>query len=267
MDLRTTLLENPFSLLLGLFAIAPAMVWIISLINWMIMQEIDAISGILGIVIAAILCAIAIKPPTPAAGPLAFLALLTIVIMVPILRNILNKRQLIMVDVEVIDRGYEALVEKPDNFSAKLRIARALYATGVHGAAYSILDKLLAGASPSTFGEELRMLRQWREKLTSADAQKLRCLECGTANPLDELYCTKCGRRYLRDHAMGMWVASTMVRKLVAVWIATTASIFGIPIVAQALDPTSSLVAIPLLLVLAVFAIWYGFRTKKEPVG
>ena len=90
----------------------------------------------------------------------------------------------------------------------------------------------------------------------------LPCVECGTSNPPGELYCRKCGSKFLLDQAKGKWIGRAMVRKLMAVWVALMGVFVGIPLALAALPTTPALVAIIGLATLVLTTLYAAFFTN-----
>jgi hypothetical protein len=97
------------NLILGCTVWIPIAVWIVSLLNWSIVGDIDGLSGFFGICTALALGVLTFRPPVPGLEPYTFGAVLLTVILYPIVRAGMNKKQLSGLDVSGIEQGYQLL--------------------------------------------------------------------------------------------------------------------------------------------------------------
>ncbi len=256
---------NPESFASGCLVWVPVAVMVISLVNWMIMSDIDVGSGLIGITVSLLIGFFAINPPDPLLPPLFFIAAVAMLVLAPVTRIAVNRSALSALEVEAIGRAYELLAAKPDNFGAKLRLARSLYNKGIRAHALAIADEALADVPERMFPEEHRMLNQWKESEAGHDAQvRIRCFECGIPNYPGTVFCTKCGAPYLLDFAQGRWVKSSTVRRVIAGWLAAMLALVGIPTAAVSLPPVVSIVVILVLVAAGLFMLTSGFRETSE---
>jgi ribosomal protein L40E len=262
-QLRDYVSDYPLYFVCGFIVWLPVAVWVMGLVHWMIQGDLDVLSGFLGSVVAIVLGVFTMRPPVPALAPLFLLAVLAILGFFPYVRSMLEHRAHVQIDVEALERAYSALDLKPGNFGATWRLAQVLYQRGVVGHALAIAEDLLDGADPEIFHEELRILHRWQEDVRTDQIRALPCMECGKMNAPGTLYCSRCRSKYLLDYAKGRWFGTRSVRRLLAVWIAAVAGLVGVPTAATALEPSKSMVVVPLLAVLAVALIWRAFATAN----
>src|SRR5206468_2445505 len=95
-----------------------------------VQAEVDPLFGLGSIALAAALGAIALISPNPIVAPIVLVGTTLIVIAFPGVRALLHKRALGQIDIDLMERAYESLKERPDNIGAKLRIAKSLHARG-----------------------------------------------------------------------------------------------------------------------------------------
>lgn len=239
----------------------------IALLNWTIQGDIEAGYGIVGIVIGLGLGVLAMSPPEGSEfmGPVAAGAVVvTVALFIP-LRGAFGKRALAAIDADAIARAYDQLDERPNNVGAKFKIAKLIYARGLQGHAIKLAEEALKGMPPDFFGEEHKLVDMWkRQALPSSTFKDLPCVECGTNNPPGELYCSRCGSKFLLDQARGRWIGRAMARKLIAGWVALLGVFIGMPISAKSLPPAAALVAIvglAVLIITTLYAAFFGSRT------
>lgn len=262
--LKEALFTSPLSLMIGCAAILPLSVWILSLVNWMIMGEIDFLSGILGCLMGLVLGMLAIAPPDPRLSPLFFGAILAVVVLYPVIRCLLNKREMVAIDTDAMENCYEILAVKPDNVGAKWRIAKIIFSRGLTGQALAIGEESIAVMPEAIFQDEHRTIKKWRKDVPPNQVVGLPCLECGTMNGPSEVVCRRCGCRHLIAHVQGRWMGPKMVRRLVGAWVAATLALVGIPTLAVSAAPSVAAGLIPVLFIGAAFAAWLAFR-KEVP--
>ncbi|CAN5505074.1 hypothetical protein BH11ARM1_BH11ARM1_16680 [soil metagenome] len=263
MDLRDALFHNPLPLLAGCAVWIPLAIWIISLVNWMIVGDIDAVFGIAGVFVAVGLGYVSIDPPTPTFAYYSFPAAMSTVILFPIFRHSLNQRGLRQVDVEDLERAHEALRQRGDNMVAKFQIAKILYELGYPGHALRIAETCLSSTSPSFFPEEVRMVKRWRwAQLKPSAFEPVRCSECGTSNEPGNVLCKQCHSAFLLNRVKGRLLPSTMGRKLLGAWVVMVAVITGIPWLASVGGP-SAIVGIFALMILALGVLAFAFLPRS----
>jgi uncharacterized OB-fold protein len=252
---------NPESFASGCLVWIPVAVMVVSLVHWMIMGEIEAGSGIVGITAALLLGFFTLNPPSPLLAPLFLLASVATLILAPITRFWMNRSALSALEVEAIGRAYELLATNPDNFGAKVRLARSLHNKGITAHAIAIAEQALANVPERLFADEHRLLTQWKHQARPGDSPvRIRCVECGVPNFPGTLFCTSCGAPFLLDFAQGKWMRSSTVRRAVAGWLVAILALVGIPTAAVALPPVPAVIAIVVLLVVGVWMLLGAFR-------
>lgn len=258
-------LNEPANLMSALLVWIPVGIWILSLAHWMITSEIDTISGMLGICLACAVGFLAVNPPHPALAPIFLLVAVVTVAVAPVARAAMNRAALQSIEVEAIERAYELLSTKPDNFGAKIRLARALWTKGIRSHAVAIADGALKSAPESLFNEELRQLAQWKQaQARDPGITRIRCVDCGIPNEPGGMFCTRCGAPFLLDYAQGKWMKSGVLKRVTAGWIAAVAALVAIPSVAVALPPVVSLIVVPLLVFVGAWMLYAAFREPSS---
>jgi hypothetical protein len=246
--------------LIGCIAWLPLAVWIMSCVNWTITGDIDIATGIAGVAVAIGLGYEAINPPVPQLAPLTVVAVLVTVIMFPFVRTAMDRRQLKNIDIEHLEKAYQALGVRPDNLIAKFRIAKILFDLGVCGHAVRIGESLAPNMHPRFFTEELRTLRRWQ--MTHLDARlfsPVRCAECHSSNDPGVLFCRQCGSAFLLDFVKGKVIGHRLGKKLVSTWIALIAVLIGIP-AARLLPPAASIGLIISMMIFSIIIVLLAFR-------
>lgn len=251
-------------MIVGCVAWIPLGVWIVSLINWMIAGEVDFLSGVLGIWIAIGLGYLAFNPPpdSPIVSLLTFGAILATIAMYPLVRNALARREHRSLDIEGLEKAYQALRENPVNPLAKFRIAKQAYGLGMPGHALAIAESVLPAMPERHFTEEHRLVKHWKAVVTNPDYfHPIVCVECTQSNPPGEVLCRRCAAPFLIQRARGRFISSGLGRRLIAAWMAMVAVIAGIP-AAATLPPSMAVGIIVALLALVGLSGWLAFRPR-----
>jgi len=265
LNLADRIAQNPEILIAGCITWAFLLVWVISLLHWTIQGEIELPFGILGITFGLLLGILVINPPPGKEFivPLIAVAVIcTIALWVP-MRSIINNHELVAIDMDAIERAYDQLEERPNNVGAKFKIAKLVYHRGLHGHAIKLADEALQNMPADFFTEEHKLVDQWkRQAHDTASFRALPCVECGMSNPPGELYCKRCGAKFLLDQAKGRWIGRAMIRKLIAVWVALLGVFVGIPTAMAALPPIAAVMAMGGLIVLVLTTLYAAFFTN-----
>src|SRR5688572_13082508 len=120
--LRDILFENPHWVFSAVLIWVPVAIMIMTLINGMIMGEIDGIVGIFGLTAALGLGVIGMKPPHPSMTPVILAVAIGTLILAPVLRSAWTKRELTVMRIEAVESAYEALAQKSSNMGAQLKL-------------------------------------------------------------------------------------------------------------------------------------------------
>ena len=258
------LLKNhPEYLLAGLVAWIIVIAWVMSLIHRMIMNEVDFLSGVIGIGVAMGLGVMSISPTVPILQPISIGALYLSGIFVPLAQIAYNRHEIKDIDIDGVQKAYEGFVLRPNNPASKIRLARHLYTLGVRGHAYVLAESALDDLPRRYFPDEHRMMAQWRQRPPpESEFAPIRCVECGFDNPAGNVHCARCGSRFLLDRVKGRFVSGDFGKKLVAIWILMMLALVGLP-VAASLGGLGGLCAIVVIAAMAVGAAIKAFSSEK----
>ncbi|HEY0868345.1 MAG TPA: zinc ribbon domain-containing protein [Fimbriimonas sp.] len=242
----------------------PLMFWVLSLVQWMIMGEIDAATGVFAVLAGIGLGILAIAPPSPILAPISFLIVVVTMLLYPFLRHAMNRKELRSVDVDAMARVYESLGQRPTNPSARIRLAQYAWTLGMPGHALTIAEESLKQMPVQHFREEHRMVGQWKKHPLGPERyQPISCEKCNFYNPPGEVYCGRCGAPFLLLHVRRGVGPGPMGRRMVAAWIAMVAVLAGIP-ASTSLAPLWTMGAIVSLLAAAAVVLWLAFRPALE---
>ncbi|MBX3120116.1 MAG: tetratricopeptide repeat protein [Fimbriimonadaceae bacterium] len=243
----------------------PIAIWCIMMINWMIVGEIETLAGLVGLGFGVTLGVLSVNPPDPGLRPLFFAAAVITLILTPITRLTMDRMALASFDIEAIERAYEMLRSKPDNYAAKLRLAKALYNKGLILHAVAICEEALRPASDVTFSEEKYMLKRWKGQIGMVQnpTRDIRCINCNELNEPGHILCKKCGHAFLLSYAKGQFIKPSIAKRLVACWMFAMMAILGIPLSLTAFAPLVAIGVIIFLFVVGTYFLIRAFRDDK----
>ena len=257
MDLRDVVLEHPNWIAASLLVWFPVIAWIVVLVNGMIMDEIDTLAGVIGVIAALALGAVGTKPPNPAWSPIILAATLSTFFLVPAARGALRRREIAALEFEKIERAYELLSESPNNFAGLTRLSKVLYNRGLIHNAAGLLERAFTQADPKHFPDEAAILKRCKSSPQARTA--IPCYKCGLVNAAGDYYCGKCGAPYLLDFARG-WLGSGLMHKLVLASGIAMLAIAVLPWISANGSPTLVLVTIPIIFALIGYTLWQVFK-------
>ena len=230
-ELLAGLDDQPLVAIIGFLAIFPVVAWVYGLISWMIMDEVDVVFGVVGILVGLSLGYVAIAPPEPIYAPLAFAGIVGMMIVFPIFKRQLDKRAMIQIEILQIESAYRVLEMKPDHGPAKFKLAESLYSRGLVAPAVAVGEAALDGMPKSAYPEEYVTVRRWKSRMRDSDASSsIPCLECGRVNEAGAVHCDRCGSAYLSTYARGKWLGPSLARKFVAAGVAAAVALVGLPV-------------------------------------
>ena len=264
-DAIASLGESPEIAAIGCVALVPVVIWVWSVVHWLVMSEMDVLLGVVGIMVALLLGMVAMMPPEPVHSPIALGGIVGMMIVFPIAKRQLDRRAIIEIEVEQIEKAYKVLSERPESASALFRLADCLYGRGLVGPAVELGERALAGMPKNVFPDENRAVHRWRHAASDASLfRPLPCLECGHSNPCDVAFCGSCGASYLAAYARGKWLGSALVRRLVASWAAAVVSLLGLPLTVSAIEDVYLVVLLCSVQVgVVILLLWRAFLSKE----
>lgn len=252
-----------FAALAGCFAWFVVSIYVVAFVQWMIVGEIDVITGILGVGIFMGMGITMMSPPYPELRILSTFGIYSSAVMFPILRWSFKRRDKKALEVEAVRQAYEGFIFRPDNASAKIKLAKHLWGFGLRGHAYVLAEHAMPDLPRQYFPDEHRMFAQWQAHPPSPrEFEPLNCIECATPNPPGTVHCLGCGARYLLHRVQGRVLSKGLGRKLLGAWIVMMIAIGGMPL-ASRLPGTKAVVAVVALMVAAVGALVLAFRPSQ----
>lgn len=267
MNLQDRLASDPLGAACGCIVWIPISVWIVSAIHWMVSADLEVLFGVLSIAIAAGLGILTVNPPVQGMSPWLCASTTASIVFFPAVRSSMNRRALGAIDVQQLERFYGALLKRPDNAGALIRLAELLYIRGFPANAIGLGEKALQSLPVNLFAAEHQMVQAWKQQVRGRSLPtSTPCLNCGYENKLDDLHCQGCGTPYIVDLAKGKWLARGSAKKLIAVWIGLVIAFVGIPTSVELAKTSSTLalVAIGLQVLVAVAVIFLGFSRVKR---
>ena len=265
LDLIAGLRDSPLTAAIGCASIAPTIVWTIAMVHWMVMGEIEPVYGFPSILVGIGLCYIALDPADPIYSMFALSGIVGMLIVFPIARRQLVRREMIQIDIEQIEKAYEMLAQKPGNEVTRFKLAESVYARGMIGQAIEIGSEAISGMPMDLFPNENKTIEKWKRQARDPNLfRPVPCLECGFYNKPANIYCERCRSDYLAIYARGRWLGSELVQKLVASWIVAMVSLVGLPVTLSLDDVPVTVILVLLQVALVVFLVWRTFLSKKK---
>jgi hypothetical protein len=260
--LRDIVLNHPMLLGIACISWAAIAVWVVSLIGWMVQGEVDVLFGFVGIAVAFVLGYFSFMPPMEILRPYTAISVVGTVIVFPFLRQALNQRALVALDVEAMENAYEMLLQRPDNHLQRFKLARLMYDRGHVEPALAVAAEALSNMPEKLFTDEHRMMGRWRRQNPQANlAKPVGCIDCGHQNPPQAIRCERCGQPHLLEIARGRWVGRQFAKKLIAGWAAGILGLAGMPLASQ-LPPIPAILTMVAIMVVSVVVIWMAFRAS-----
>lgn len=218
------------TVILGCLIWFPLIIWVVSLVQWMVIGEIDPSSGIIGIVLGIGLGYTAMKPPVPILSPISFTLVVGTVVLYPFLRSSMDRHDQRNLDVEAVDKAYQMIGQRPDSPFAKFRLAQSIYRLGMIGHAVAIADSAMAYVSERTATEEHRILKRWKAAGVPPETMRqVACIECHTMCQPGWTHCRTCGRPFLLDRAKGRILPEGLAKRMLCFWGALVLMGVGVP--------------------------------------
>lgn len=244
--------------LLAPVAWALAMIWAYTVIMMMVEGEIDLIEGVIALGITLWLGINAIMPMFPHATVISLLSLGVGALVMPWLRGLANQRAHAKIDAEQVNNACEAVEFDPDNWGARIELAKHCYRHGYLPSAVAHLSHAVQIAPLYTYNEK-RMLRNWEAELQQMKRREntIVCLGCGSHQPVDAIRCSECERYILPMLVGGRWMPEGLPGKILRIWVIAAATTGGILYAVHALSPGSSFpVVLGALVVSAIALLW-----------
>jgi hypothetical protein len=264
MGIKERLFEHPSAFFAGCFVWIFLAIWIYSLIVWSIQGDVEFPIAVVGCAVAIALGYLTMNPVRQEFAPWIALATAAPVVSYPFVSSGMRKRALIQIDVEDVERAYDALGHQPQNPALKFRLAKALYNRGMVHAALSIAEPALKELPRRHYMDEWRMVIGWRSHADKRVPSSYGCMQCGYQNRPGVVFCQNCGGRLFLPHAEGKWIGKTTMQKVLVVWFGLMLLVFGIPAATMALQPAAAMIVIALMLGLAAFGGFTVFRHAEH---
>jgi len=177
----------------GLAVLAPAGIWVLFLIQWMVMGEVDGLTGLLGIFAATLLAVGAlVMPLEEVKWGCLFLLYATIAVFVP-MQEAVRKRGLARIDFEQMESCYDRLRERPQDSYAVFKLAELLIDRGFPSLGLGLMLARLEGEQPSLYEPEFRRVRVLQSQGIRAAAGELTCPQCRNQGHRRTAICARCG--------------------------------------------------------------------------
>lgn len=257
--LKDQIKANPAAFISGCVAFIPVSIWVISMINWMIMGEVDGIFGSLAICVALILGGFAASPPRPELAPIFLAALLVMICLWPVIRASADARIEHVSKLDEVDRAYERLSMGRRDPGAIFKLAAACYDLGMKGPAIAMAEEVLPQLDKKFFGEQHAMYESWRrERPVHGMFNPTVCPDCGEENGPGLPFCPRCGEPQYLTIAENGWRPNSLTARVIGAWVSGISVLVLIPVIGAAAWPLPLKLSLIVLLVLVA-----GFSLTK----
>ncbi len=243
---------NPYTFLAGCVSVIPVAIWVISMINWMIMGEVDGIFGTLAITVAIILGFFTIVPPRPDLGPLFLVGIVAMICMWPVLKASADLRLNHIAKLDELDRAYERLGLGRRDPGAIFKLAAACYSLKMRGPAIVMAEEVLPKLDVKYFADQHSMYREWKTvPPVPGMFSPTKCPACRLANGPGIPFCPHCGEPQYLTIAEKGWKPNSFTFKILGAWVAGTSVLIVIPVIGSSSWPVPLKLGLILVLVAA----------------
>jgi hypothetical protein len=262
MPASENILHNP-GLILGFFALFPAALWVVTLVGWMITDEIGMLEGIFGISAVLALLFITAQVKEPFFGMMAVLALMVAGILYPVIRSAMSSRAHLQIDMDLMWAAYRLLDARRTNVGAKVQLAKLCYKRGLTASAIALLRDAVDSA-PELLKDEKKVLQLWESEQARMGPTPsfLQCPKCLSPNTINSRYCRHCGVAILLHLAGRSWIQNTILLNAFYIWAITVAALVLVPYALHALPPVYAAIAIILILVMSTLLFYRILRRR-----
>lgn len=253
--------SNPYAFAAGCVAFIPVAVWVISMINWMIMGEIDGIFGTLSISVAIALGYFTAAPPRPELAPLFLLGILAMICLWPVIKSSADLRLNHVARLDELDRAYERLSLGKRDPGALFKLAAACHSLKMRGPAIVIAEEVLPKLDPKYFADQHRLYQEWKSIPPYPGMfAPTKCPNCRVENGPGLPFCPHCGEPQYLTIAERGWKPNSLTFRVLGAWMAGTAVLVMIPVIGASSWPVPlKLSLIVLLVVVAAYALIRAF--------
>jgi len=195
---------NSVGLIFSVLVWLPIAGWVLSMIGWMIMDEVDTLFGIIAVGLALGLGFATVKPPAPGLNWIPFLAVcLTMAFYFPV-REGIRRWELIAIDLDQMRGCYERLAMRPGDVYAIVKMSDILASRGRTVQAVQLLEGAISGQPKNLFDDEWKTVNKWKMSLGGQTITPgTTCPKCGRLNMPGQYLCSGCGSQHLLELARG----------------------------------------------------------------
>lgn len=252
-------------LYMGLAMLIPLFVWAFIIVQHMIHQDIDLLTGFVALAVGIILLQVTQTTPHK---PLAFACATVAILLAPshyLITKLWNRHQDKTFDGDLLRKLHATIKLNQTNLPAKFRLAETLWDIGMRGHAYGYAATLLPDMNPYYFSREHQTVKKWFSQLGNEDLAPIQCKKCGLKNPPGDIYCSRCKCEYLLLSFTGSEGVDHSASQPAALISVIALLLIGVPAaVLMQLDPIWKIVMATLCLAAAIWVLFANF-IRKEP--
>ncbi len=246
---------------------------ILKCIHWLLLGEVELWQGLLAMgALMGYWVFFLIVPSDTVAIAMIGIAI-TLFALMPYAQGQLARADFHAIDVQKLERAYQAIYERPEAVPAYFQLAEALYNLGLDGHAIVIAEQTLNGLSQNLdplknrsprdlYKEEEYRMNQWKRRYTDPKrGHPIKC-KCGYMNPVGTLSCQRCQAPYLVEQFRGKNLKAQFTGRLLVSWVLIGAALLVAVIALLQFGGPVGFVGFLAALALAGLVIWLLFRTE-----
>ncbi|HXH61412.1 MAG TPA: hypothetical protein VNI20_08640 [Fimbriimonadaceae bacterium] len=203
---------------------------IITIIKWMLNNEIEVAVGLTSIAIMLVVAFLTIMSKSAFMAGTVLTVMITLMAFFPYAMDQLAQAELQGSDIDKLDRIHREIIARPGNVSTYFALAEVVYDLGLEGHAIVIAENTLNRLSTEidpiknqsmrdVFSREDSRTRQWRRMVKDDSVfRPVACPRCGQRNEPGSIACSKCQGPFLLDLARKIDPREKIRTRLVFGW-------------------------------------------------
>lgn len=250
---------------------------VLLIIYKMVDGDIPILAGLGALIMIMFSMVLAIRPPHPTVPGIVLVMALTLMALFPYAEEKLEEFELRSIDANQIAKSYATIQMRPDNFAAKIELAKQLHAHDFPTQALQLMESTLQVLSNQrddvqnrsmrdVFHREDALLKRWKSTPIQQETKSFVCPTCGNRNAPNEIFCSKCQRPYMLDIVRGQEVRPRVWGKLILAWAAIALFIPGAAAIGMNLSGALQVLAFGVALAAVGGLIAWLFKPPKHAV-
>lgn len=231
----------------------PVVLWVMTLVSWMIQDELNPLEGALAIGMIVGLCFMGIASRIEWVAYGLLVGMIGGGVMLPLIRRRLHESAHAKIDVETIAQCYRSLDSNYRNIGAKVQLSRMCYRRKLYGPAMALMAEVISEAGEAIDSEKWTLSIWEKDHGRDLANHRIRCPKCLSWNAPSIRYCGHCGAAVLllmSQGQLGRWV---VLRGALWLWVIALAFLALSPYIVVTFSPMVAGAVIVLGLLLSGF--------------